>query len=76
MPVPMEPLLPRKLTTDKDKAENGLLAEDKKKLSWVRKSVLRVVSLNPLLCLWRFLYCASPETIALYKATYTNREKY
>jgi len=34
MLVSMEPLLPRKLATDKDKAENGLLAGDKKKLSW------------------------------------------
>ena len=62
-PVPMEPLLPRKLTTDKDNQKMASLLE-------INRSCLgeeinsQVVSRKSPSSASRFLYCASPEATA------------
>lgn len=55
IPVPMEPLLPRKLITEKDKVENRLFTGDEKKLSWWGNLFPAPVAKIPHFCLFFFI---------------------
>lgn len=75
IPVPMEPLLSRKLKTEKNEVENGLLTGDEKKLPWWGNLFPDPVAKIPHFYLF-FLYCALPEEVAYSQGNTHNRKKY